>query len=51
MKVKTSEKKVYRKPQVQAVKLAVRDVVLGLCWGSTQQAANVGNCQNLNCAP
>jgi hypothetical protein len=46
MKVTTSEKKkVYRKPQVQAVKLAVRDVVLGECWGSTQAGATLGACQ------
>jgi len=37
-------KKPYQKPQVTQIKLVVKEMVLGNCWSSTQQAIDPGNC-------
>lgn len=37
-------KKPYQKPQVTQIKLVVKEMVLGACWSSSQQASTPGNC-------
>ena len=44
-KVKSkSGKKRYSKPQITRVKLAVKEVILGTCWGDNTANATLSTC-------